>query len=94
MTFHYADALADQLDQQDSTDQIRNDNIQRVTDGLCDTLNIKRFYEGSLTSDKTTAADVFEAINFTGSRLSLAKRITSDALVNFISLKHLEQHPH
>lgn len=94
LTFHYADALADQLDQQDSADRVRNDNIQSVTDGLCDTLNIKRFYEGSLTSNKTTAADVFEAINFSGSRQSLAKRITSDALVNFISLKHFEQHPH
>jgi hypothetical protein len=93
LTFHYADALADQLDQQDSTDQVRNDNIQHVTDGLCETLNIKRFYEGRLLSDKTTANDVFEAINFTGSRLSLAKRITSDALISFISLKHLEQHP-
>ena len=93
LTFHYADALADQMDQQDSSDQLRNDNIQIVTDGLCDTLNIKRFYEGNLTSDKATSADVFEAINFTGSRLSLAKRITSDALVSFFSLKHLESHP-
>ena len=65
-----------------------------MTDGLCATLDIKRFYEGSLTGDKTTAADIFEAINFTGSRQSLAKRITSDALVSFISLKHLEQFPH
>lgn len=94
LTFHYADALADQLDQQDSADRVRNDNIQVVTDGLCDTLDIKRFYEGNLTGNKTTSADVFEAINFTGSRLSLAKRITSDALVSFISLKHLEKFPH
>lgn len=93
LTFHYADALADQLDQQDSTDKIRNDNLQLVADGLCDTLNIKRFYEGSLNSDKTTSADIFEAINFSGSRQSLAKRITSDALVSFVSLKHLEAHP-
>lgn len=93
LTFHYADALADQLDQQDSVDQIRNDNIQKVTDGLCDTLDIKRFYEGSLISDKTTSAEVFEAINFSGSRQALAKRITSDALVSFLSLKHLEEHP-
>jgi hypothetical protein len=56
-------------------------------------LNIKRFYEGNLTSDKATSKDIFEAINFTGSRLSLAKRITSDALVSFVSLKHLEKHP-
>lgn len=94
LTFHYAAALADQLDQQDSSDGVRNDNIQILTGGLCAALDIKRFYEGSLTSDKTTAADIFEAINFTGSRLSLAKRITSDALVSFISLKHLEQFPH
>lgn len=93
LTFHYADALADQLDQQDSADQVRNDNIKKVTDGLCDTLDIKRFYEGSLNSDKTTSAEVFEAINFSGSRQALAKRITSDALVSFLSLTHLEQHP-
>lgn len=93
LTFHYADALADQLDQQDSANQVRNDNIQLVTDGLCSTLDIKRFYEGNLNPDKTTAKEVFEAINFSGSRQSLAKRITSDALVSFISLKHLEQHP-
>lgn len=93
LTFHYADALADQLDQQDSTAGVSNDNIQGVTEGLCETLNIKRFYEGSLVADKTTAADIFNAINFTGSRQSLAKRITSDALVSFVSLKHLEQYP-
>jgi len=94
LTFHYADALADQLDQQDSADQVRNDNIQKVTDGLCETLDIKRFYEGSLRSDKTTSAEVFEAINFSGSRQALAKRITSDALVSFLSLKNLEDHAH
>lgn len=93
LTFHYADALADQLDQQDSANQILNDNIQKVTDGLCDTLDIKRFFEGDLVSNPTTSNDIFEAINFTGSRLSLAKRITSDALVSFVSLKHLEEHP-
>lgn len=93
LTFHYADALADQLDQQDSVEQLRNDNIQLVTDGLCETLDIKRFYDGNLKSNPTTAKDVFEAINFTGSRLSLAKRITSDALVSFVSLTHLEMYP-
>lgn len=93
LTFHYADALADQLDQQDSSDQIRKDNLQEVTEGLCERLNIKRFLEGNLKSDKTTSKDIFEAINFSGSRLSLAKRITSDALVSFVSLAFLEEYP-
>lgn len=94
LTFHYADALADQLDQQDSTEGKQRDNLQLVVEDLCDTLNIKRFYEGKLQSDKATARDVFEATQFVGSRLSLARRITSDALVSFVSLKHLEEHPH
>lgn len=94
LTYHYADALADQLDQQDSYDKLRNDNLQLVVEGLCESLDIKRFYEGSLTPNSTSAKDIFEAINFTGSRVSLAKRITSDALVSFTSLASLESHPH
>lgn len=93
LTYHYADALADQLDQQDSADRLRNDNLQIVADGLCESLNIKRFYEGSLSPNSTSSKDIFDAINLSGSRVSLAKRITSDALVNFISLKELEGHP-
>jgi len=57
-------------------------------------LLIKRFYEGSLTSDATTAKDIFEALNLEGSRIALARRITSDVLVDFTSLKLLEEHPH
>jgi len=97
ITYEYADALADQLDQQDTYEQqvsIYNDNLTSVISGLCDDLDIKRFYEGKLESNKVTERDIFEALNLKGSRVSLAKKITSDALVNFISLKYLEQYPH
>lgn len=96
ITYEYADALADQLDQQDSLTErfmINKDNLVHTMTGLCDGLNIKRFYEGKLVSDVTTARDIFDALNLEGSRISLAKRITSDALVNFIALKSLEQNP-
>ncbi|MCB0391803.1 MAG: DEAD/DEAH box helicase family protein [Bdellovibrionales bacterium] len=97
ITHEYAKALADQLDQQDSFNQstdIYNDNLTATVQGLCDTLSIKRFYEGSLVSDSTSAKDIFEALNLEGSRIALAKRITSDVLVNFGSLKLLEENPH
>ena len=57
-------------------------------------MRLKRFYEGSLKSDATTAKDIFEALNLEGSRISLAKRITSDVLVNFGALKLLEDNPY
>ena len=97
ITYEYASALADQLDQQDSFEQnvrLDNDNLTRTVAGLCETLDIKRFYEGSLNSDATTAKDIFEALNLEGSRISLAKRITSDVLVNFGALKLLEDNPY
>ena len=95
-TYDYADALTDQLDQQDSHKlQIYNrDNLKTVTDGLCKTLDIKQFYEGSLTSDPVTSRQIFEAMSSEGSKMALAKRITSDALVSFPSLALLEKHPH
>ncbi|MCF6236541.1 MAG: DEAD/DEAH box helicase family protein [Gammaproteobacteria bacterium] len=97
ITYEYASALADQLDQQDSYEQnvrLDRDNLTDTVTGLCDTLDIKRFYEGSLNSDATTAKDIFEALNLEGSRISLAKRITSDVLVNFGALKLLEDNPY
>ncbi|MEE9355290.1 MAG: DEAD/DEAH box helicase family protein [Methylococcaceae bacterium] len=97
ITYEYASALADQLDQQDSHEQnvrLDEDNLTRTVAGLCDTLDIKRFYEGSLNINPTTAKDIFEALNLEGSRISLAKRITSDVLVEFGALKLLENHPH
>lgn len=96
ITYEYASALADQLDEQDSVNQdfgLDKDNLTSTVAGLCDFLNIKRFYEGSLQSNPTTAKDVFEALNLEGSRVSLARRITSDALVDFSSLKLLEDNP-
>lgn len=97
ITYEYANNLADQLDQQDSYEQharVNQDNLTRTVEGLCDTLDIKRFYEGSLNSNPTTAKDIFEALNLEGSRISLAKRITSDVLVEFGALKLLEDNPH
>lgn len=97
ITYEYASALADQLDQQDSHNpevNILRDNLTETVSGLCSTLDIKRFYEGSLVSNPTTAKDIFEALNLEGTRISLAKRITSDALVDFGSLKLLDTHPH
>ena len=97
ITYEYANALADQLDQQASYEQnvdIYDDNLTNTVQGLCDTLEIKRFYEGSLSCDGTTAKDIFEALNLEGSRVALAKRITSDMLVEFSSLKILDEEPH
>ena len=96
-TYAYADALTDQIDQQDSHSKIspfRGDNLKRVTDGLCEALDIKAFYEGSLRSDKVRSREIFEAIAKEGAKVALAKRITSDALVSFPSLARLEQAPH
>ncbi len=94
ITYEYASALADQLDQQDSFDQqTNNDNLTETVGGLCDFLDIKRFYEGKLVSDSTTAQDIFDALNLEGAKVSLARRITSDALVDFASLKLLEDSP-
>ena len=92
LTYDYADALADQLDQQDSYEgNSEESNLRQTVQGLCDTLDIKRFYDGSLVSNETTARDIFEALNLEGSKIALAKRITSDVLVDFSALKLLEK---
>lgn len=96
LTFNYAEALADQLDQQDITNQqvdLNKDNLTETVQGLCDTLDIKRFFEGKLTPDSTDAKNIFEALNLDGAKTSLARIITSDALVDFGSLKILEVKP-
>ena len=95
-TYAYADALTDQLDQQDSHQQLSlvRDNLKRVTDGLCESLEIKTFYEGSLKSDPVTSREIFEAVASDGAKVALAKRITSDVLVSFPALSLLETHPH
>ncbi len=96
ITYEYGSALADQLDQQDSANQavdINKDNLTETVEGLCEFLKIKRFYEGRLTPDSTNAKDIFDALNLEGAKVSLARRITSDALVDFASLKLLEESP-
>ena len=97
-TYDYADALADQLDQQEShklrISRPDRDNLKKVIDGLCETLNIKQFYEGRLTSDIVTSRQVFSAFDGEGSKVALARRITSDALISFPSLALLEDYPH
>lgn len=97
IVYECASNIADQIDQQESYEQRADhnkDNLELTVSGLCDTLDIKRFIEGSLNSLPTTAKDIFEVLNHEGSRLSLARRITSNVLVNFGSLKLLEEHPH
>ncbi|HGC5727709.1 TPA: DEAD/DEAH box helicase [Legionella pneumophila] len=97
VTYDCASNIADQIDQQQSYDQTfnhENDNLYNVAQGLCDDLEIKRFYEGSLKSIPTTARDIFEVLNHDGSKIALARRITSNVLVNFGSLKELENNPH
>lgn len=97
VTYDCASNIADQISQQESFEQrvdVNKDNLEIVTEGLCSTLDIKRFYEGSLVSTPTTAKDIFEVLNHEGSRIALARRITSNVLVNFGKLKLLEEHPH
>lgn len=96
VTYDCASNIADQISQQESFEgnvDVNKDNLEIVTEGLCDTLEIKRFYEGSLISTATTAKDIFEVLNHEGSRIALARRITSNVLVNFGKLKLLEEHP-
>lgn len=97
VTYDCASNIADQIDQQESAEgntDANKDNLENTTEGLCGTLNIKRFYEGSLVSTPTTAKDIFEALNHEGSRIALARRITANTLVNFNSLKLIEQFPY
>ena len=92
LTYDYADALSDQLDQQSSYEgNVEVSNLRKTVQGLCDSLDIKRFYDGKLVYDQTTAQDIFDALDLQGSRIALAKRITSDVLVDFSALKLLEQ---
>lgn len=96
VTYDCASNIADQISQQESFEQkvdVNKDNLEIVTEGLCETLEIKRFYEGSLVSTPTTAKDIFEVLNHEGSRIALARRITSNVLVNFGKLKLLEEYP-
>ena len=96
VTYDCASNIADQIDQQESYEQrldTGKDNLQIVTQALCDDLCIKRFYEGKLTGDKTTAEEIFSALNHKGSKIALARRITSNTLVNFGSLRQLEAYP-
>lgn len=92
-TYEYAEALTDQLDQQDSHQQISlvRDNLERIIDEFCDKLNIKTFYEGSLKSNPVKSREIFEAVASEGAKVALAKRITSDMLVSFTSLALLEE---
>lgn len=96
IVYDCANNIADQIDQQESYEQrfCHNvDNLEIIATGLCETLDIKRFIEGNLKSIPTTAKDIFDVLNHGGSRLSLARRITSNILVNFDSLKLLDEHP-
>jgi len=89
-------SISDQVDQRQvlaSEVQKEEDILENVTTGLCQSFDIKRFLEGSLTSTETTSRDIFEATNHFGAKLLLARRITSNVLVNFGSLKLLDENP-
>ncbi len=93
VTYHCASNIADQLDQQASYEgntKVNSNNFEFVTQKLCDSFDIKRFYEGRLVSEKTTANDIFEVMNHEGSKVALARRITSNLLVNFAQLKFVD----
>lgn len=92
VTYDCANNIADQLDQHESSEgKISVNNLDMVTQKLCETLDIKRFYEGDLVSKPTTAKDIFEAFNHEGSKIALARRITSNLLVNFAQLKLVDE---
>ena len=94
-TYDYADALADQIDQQNSHKlKVYGDTIKQTLDQFCKTLNAKQFYEGNLESDPIHSREIFEAVSGEGSKIALAKRITGNALVSFPALTHLESYPH
>ena len=93
VTYDCASNIADQLDQLESYEGKLNNNTNNldiVAQDLCDTLNIKRFYEGDLISTPTMAKDIFEVLNHEGSKIALARRITSNFLVNFAQLKFVD----
>lgn len=97
VTYDCANNIADQVDQQESSEgktDVNKDNLEIVTQGLCEGLHItKRFYEGKLVSSQVTAKEIFQALNHEGAKIALARRITSNVLVNFGKLKLLEVHP-
>lgn len=93
VTYECANNISDQIDQLASFEGTSNPNLPTldiVTQKLCDTLDIKRFYEGDLVSIPTMANDIFEILNHEGSKIALAKRITSNLLVNFSQLKFID----
>jgi hypothetical protein len=93
VAYYCADNIADQIDQMQSaegTTDVNTDNMDIITLDLCEKLNIKRFYEGSLISDPTTAKDIFEILNHEGAKIALARRITSNFLINFSKLKLID----
>ncbi len=96
VTYDCALNIADQIAQKESSEgklDSSKDNLEIITTGLCDTLDIKRFYEGSLVSTPTTSKDIFEALNHEGSKIALARKITSNTLVNYSCLRLLENNP-
>lgn len=93
MKFHYADAIACERIRERKLHNSTTDELRKVADELCDATSLTRYFEGKLTPDKTTADHIFEVVSFGSSRTSLARRITSDALVNFVPLKDLKSNP-
>ena len=93
VTYDCAINIAEQLEyeQTDKHTEFGNrDYLEISISGLCNALDIKRFYEGSLISTPTTSKDIFDALNFEESKVALARRITSNILVNFGCLNLLK----
>ncbi len=95
VVYTLASSVAEQVEQQKIANNVNDyTNEERgITENLCDSFRHKCFYEGSLESIKTTADKIFQALEHGEPKVALARKITSDVLVNFSSLKQLEKYP-
>jgi hypothetical protein len=90
VAYECANNIADLVEQMQSYEgriDVDRDNLEIITRDLCEQLNIKRFYQGSLISDPVTVKDIFDSVNHEGSKIALARKITSNLLINFSKLK-------
>ncbi len=81
-----------------ATESIKNkpaaktkDELGNTANDLCSSFSLKSFVDGQLYPNPMTASDIFAAINLGAARSSLARRITSDAIINLIPLKLIEK---
>ena len=92
--YEYADALAEEKER----DPVRikdEDLIKHIADDLCSKMRIKKFCDGNLTGKPVDFNELSAAVSSREGTVSLAQRITSDALIKAPSmLSVLEQHPY